>query len=70
MNLDVAATQKRDKKKRAETMVTTIELPRDLYQRAKIRAVVEGTTFRALVEEALRAALTRKGENMKKEVTP
>jgi post-segregation antitoxin (ccd killing protein) len=60
MNLSMAATQPRAKKRRPETMVTTIELPRDLYQRAKIQAVLDHTTFRALVEQALRAALARK----------
>src|SRR5438093_1483969 len=42
-----------------ETMVTTVELPRDLYQRAKIQAVLDRVTFRALVEHALREILAR-----------
>ena len=41
-------------------MVTTVELPRDLYQRAKIQAVLDRVTFRALVEQALRETLARK----------
>lgn len=36
---------------------TTIELPEDLYKRAKIRAVQQGRTFKALVVEALKAEL-------------
>ena len=41
-------------------VVTTIALPRDLFERVKIRAVKERTTFRAFVEEAVRAALARR----------
>ena len=66
MNLAMAA-KPRAKKRRAETIVTTIELPRDLYQRAKIQAVLDRTTFRALVEKALRAALARKEDTDMKE---
>jgi len=63
MKLAVVAKRPRVKKGRPETMVTTIELPLDLYQDAKIQAVLEHKTFRALVEEALRAALARKEGN-------
>jgi hypothetical protein len=67
MELSVAAKRKRAEKKRADTIVTTIELPREIYQRAKIQAVLEHVTFRALVEEALRVVLARKEGKMKKE---
>jgi len=40
--------------------VTSIALPRDLFERAKIQAVKDRTTFRQFVEDALRAALARR----------
>ena len=38
-------------------MRTTIRLPEDLLQSAKMRAVQTGRTLTAVIEEALRAAL-------------
>lgn len=38
---------------------TTIELPDQLYRRAKVLAVQEGKTFRALVVDALESELAR-----------
>ncbi|MBK8906344.1 MAG: hypothetical protein IPM60_00050 [Rhodospirillales bacterium] len=38
-------------------MKTTVELPDDLYRRAKAAAVLRGQEFRELVEESLRRAL-------------
>ena len=40
--------------------VTTIALPRDLFDRVKIQAVKDRTTFRQFVEDAVRAALARR----------
>jgi hypothetical protein len=42
-------------------MTTTIDLPEDLFRRAKIAARTRGTTFRALVIECLHAALASAG---------
>ena len=39
--------------------MTTIELPPKLLAQARIYAIRHGTTFRALVEEALRDRLAR-----------
>ena len=41
-------------------MTTTVTLPVELMQRAKIAAIRRRTTFKALVEEGLRAVLARK----------
>ena len=43
-------------------MKTTVELPDDLYRRAKAEAALRGCKFKELVEEGLRLALepTRK----------
>ena len=41
-------------------MTTTVTLPRDLMQEAKIAAIRRGISLKALIEEALRAALARK----------
>ncbi|MCW5700632.1 MAG: hypothetical protein KIT00_12410 [Rhodospirillales bacterium] len=38
-------------------MKTTVELPDDLYRRAKATAALRGQKFRELVEESLRHAL-------------
>jgi hypothetical protein len=38
-------------------MKTTVELPDDLYRRAKAEAALRGRKFRELVEEGLRLAL-------------
>ena len=42
--------------------MTSIELPPELLTRARIYAIRQRTTFRALVEQALRDLLARKGE--------
>ena len=38
-------------------MKTTVEVPDDLYRRAKVEAALRGCKFRELVEEGLRLAL-------------
>jgi hypothetical protein len=38
-------------------MKTTVELPDDLYRRAKAEAALRGRKFKELVEEGLRLAL-------------
>lgn len=40
-------------------MRTTVRLPDDLYRRAKARAAESGVTFTQLLEDALRAILSR-----------
>ena len=40
-------------------MKTTVEVPDDLYRRAKAEAALRGRKFRELVEEGLRLALER-----------
>lgn len=40
-------------------MRTTVRLPDDLYRRAKARAAESGVTFTQLLEDALRAVLSR-----------
>lgn len=40
-------------------MRTTVRLPDDLYRRAKARAAESGVTFTQLIEDALRAILSR-----------
>jgi predicted component of type VI protein secretion system len=39
------------------TMKTTIDLPDDLYRRAKAEAALQGRKFRELVEQGLRLVL-------------
>jgi hypothetical protein len=56
----VAPKQKRASREAGAVVVTTIALPREMYERLKIRAVRERTTFREVVLAALRAALARK----------
>ena len=43
-------------------MTTTVTLPRDLMQEAKIAAIRRDISLKVLIEEALRAALARKEE--------
>lgn len=38
-------------------MKTTVEIPDDLYQRLRVLAAEQNTTFRSLLEEALRRVL-------------
>ena len=53
----------------AREMKTTVEMPDDLYRRAKAEAALRGCKFRELVEEGLRLALetprkTRRQESL------
>ena len=52
--------KRRVKKRRGEEMTTTVTLPVELIQRARIEAVKRQTSFKALVEEGIRAVLARK----------
>jgi hypothetical protein len=45
----------------AECMKTTVEIPDDLYRRAKSRAAESGQSFRSLLVDALRARLCGQG---------
>ena len=45
----------------AECMKTTVEIPDDLYRRAKSRAAESGQSFRSLLVDALRARLYDEG---------
>jgi len=55
--------KRRVKKRRGEEMTTTVTLPVELMQRARIEAIKRRTSFKALIEEGLRAVLARqKGE--------
>jgi len=51
--------KRRVKKRRGEEMTTTVTLPVELIQRARIEAVKRQTSFKALVEEGIRAVLAR-----------
>ena len=51
--------KRRVKKRRGEEMTTTVTLPVELIQRARIEAVKRQTSFKALVEEGIRALLAR-----------
>lgn len=42
--------------------MTTVELPRDLYLRARLQAVRERRPVRALIEDSIRGYLARKEE--------
>jgi predicted transcriptional regulator len=42
-------------------MRTTIRLPDDLYQQVRAEALAAGSTTTSFIEEALRAALLRRG---------
>jgi hypothetical protein len=52
-------TKRRVKKRRGEEMTTTVTLPVDLIQRARIEAIKRQTSFKALVEEGIRTVLSR-----------
>ena len=52
--------KRRVMKRRGEEMTTTVTLPVELMQRVKIEAVRRQTSFKALVEEGIRAVLARK----------
>ena len=54
--------QRRVKRRRGEEMTTTVTLPVELMQRARIAAIQRRTSFKALVEEGLRAVLARQKE--------
>ena len=54
--------KQRVKKRRGEEMTTTVTLPVELMERAKIAAIRRQTSFKALVEEGLRAVLARQKE--------
>jgi len=54
--------KRRVKKRRGEEMTTTVTLPVELIQRARIEAIKRQTSFKALVEEGLRAVLAREKE--------
>ena len=54
--------KRRVKKRRGEEMTTTVTLPVKLMERAKIAAIRRQTSFKALVEEGLRAVLARQKE--------
>jgi hypothetical protein len=57
------AKQPRAKKRQTGAdFTTTVTLPRDLYDEVRIRAIREHVTFRQFMEDALRAALARKGD--------
>jgi hypothetical protein len=47
-------------------MKTTIELPDDLYRRAKAQAALSGRKLKDLIEEGLRLALTSGGKAPKR----
>ena len=53
-------TKRRVRKVPDGFLMTTIELPRELYQRARLQAVREHRPVRALIEESIRTYLTRK----------
>lgn len=55
--------KRRVKRQRNEEMTTTVTLPVELMQRARIAAVKRQTSFKALVEEGLRAVLARQRED-------
>lgn len=44
----------------ADTVQTTIRIPKDLHQRLRIRSVKTGESLTAIIERVLRAELTRK----------
>ena len=57
----MAPTQRKRAREDGGVMaVTTIALPRDLFDRVKIQAVKDRTTFRQFVEDAVRASLARR----------
>ena len=57
--LVVMPNKRRVKKRRGEEMTTTVTLPVELIQRARIEAIKRQTSFKALVEEGIRVVLAR-----------
>ena len=55
-------TKRRVKRARGEEMTTTVTLPVELMERAKIAAIKRQPSFKALIEEGLRAVLARQKE--------
>jgi hypothetical protein len=56
-------TKPRRVKERGEEATTTVTLPVDLMERAKIAAIKRQTSFKALVEEGIRLVLARQRED-------
>ena len=56
--------KRRARKRRGEEMTTTVTLPVELMQRVKIEAIKRQTSFKALVEEGIRAVLARKEDKL------
>ena len=50
-------------------MKTTIELPDDLYRRAKAQAALSGLRLKDLIEEGLRLVLTSTGKTRRRSLT-
>ena len=50
-------------------MKTTIELPDDLYRRAKAQAALSGRRLKDLIEEGLRLVLTSTGNTRRRSLT-
>ena len=50
-------------------MKTTIELPDDLYRRAKAQAALSGRRLKDLIEEGLRLVLTSTGKTRRRSLT-
>lgn len=46
----------------AETVKTTLAIPRELWRAAKVRALDEGRDLRDVLLDALRAYLAKKGD--------
>ena len=57
--------KRRTKKRRGEEMTTTVTLPVELMQRARIEAIRRQTSFKALVEQGLRLVLARPNQEAK-----
>jgi hypothetical protein len=49
---------------------TTIEIADDLFERAQKQALKDKTTFRAITEEGLRLALTKREQPKKRKLPP
>jgi L-asparaginase II len=47
-------------------MKTTVEIPKELFRQAKIKAASEGITLRELIEQGLRLALQSQSEPVKR----
>ena len=54
--------KRRVTRRRGEEVTTTVTLPIELMERAKIAAIQRQTSFKALVEQGLRVVLARKEE--------